>query len=53
MAYAHSIAIGRCASSVPGPNWELVTADVGNADNLEMDQKHGAIKYASPYIISP
>ena len=50
MAYAPSIAIGRCASSAPGPNWESVMADLGNANNQEMDQKHGVIKYASPDI---
>ena len=27
-------------------------ADLGNANNQEMDQKHGVIKYASPDISS-
>ena len=48
MAYAPNIAIGRCASSAHGPNWESVMADLGNADNREKEQNHVAIKYASP-----
>ena len=50
MAYAPSIATGRCASSAPGQNWGSATADLGNADSRETEQNHGVIKYAIPHL---
>ena len=48
MAYAPSTAIGRCASSAHGQNWESVTADLENADNRETEQNTAQLSRLAP-----